>query len=126
MKIYLNHVGLKNFGGFNMANKFLSNAFSLSMLNLPEANLVVKEIPAEEVKRDLKDGFTSAVGHQSTAEILSTLLEISVATNRVSISLKKGDVLYVFQLLTRLQEGQVLSADEIKNLPYKFFRVEIL
>jgi hypothetical protein len=112
-----------------MANKFLSNAFSLSMLPLSskEVNLSVKEIPVEEVKKDLKDGsFTSAVGHQSTAEILSTLLEIPVATNRVSISLNKGDVLYVFQLLTRLQEGQVLSADEIKSLPYKFFRVEIL
>lgn len=109
-----------------MANKFIANAFSLSMLNSTETNLVVKEVPVEEVKKDLKDSFTSAVGHQATAEILSALLEMNVPANRISLSLNKGDVLYVFQLLTRLQEGQVLSADEIKNLPYKFFRVEIL
>jgi hypothetical protein len=111
-----------------MANKFIANAFSLSMLpSSKEVNLSVKEVPVEEVKKDLKDGsFISAVGHQSTAEILSTLLETNVPANRISVSLNKGDVLYVFQLLTRLQEGQILSADEIKNLPYKFFRVEIL
>jgi hypothetical protein len=109
-----------------MANKFIANAFSLSMLSSAETNLSVKEVSVEEVKKDLKDGFTSAVGHQSTAEILSALLEMNVPTNRISLSLNKGDVLYVFQLLTRLQEGQILSADEIKSLPYKFFRVEIL
>jgi hypothetical protein len=111
-----------------MTNKiYLSNAFSLSMLNLPEANLIVKEVPLEEVKETLKNNtFVSAIGHQATAEILSTLLEIPVSMNRVSISLNKGDVLYVFQLLTRLQEGQILSTDEIRSLPFKFFKVKIL
>jgi hypothetical protein len=116
-----------------MANKiYLSNAFSLSMLspissNNDGINLLVKEVPLEEVKETLKNNsFVSAIGHQATAEILSTLLEAPVPMNRVGISLEKGNVLYVFQLLTRLQEGQVLSVNEIQNLPYKFFRVEIL
>jgi hypothetical protein len=112
-----------------MANKiYLSNAFSLSMLSsFSEVNLLIREVTAEDVKEVLKKvSFDSAVGHQSTAEILSTLLETNVAANRISISLEKGDVLYVFQLLTRLPEGQVLSSEEIKALPFKFYKVEII
>jgi hypothetical protein len=108
--------------------KFIANAFSLSMLNMlnSEVNLVVREVTAEEVKKDLKDSFTSAVGHQSTSEILSALLEVDIPVNRISIGLSKGDVLYVFQLLVRLNEGQILSAEEIKSIPHKFYKVEIL
>jgi D-ribose pyranose/furanose isomerase RbsD len=99
----------------------------LSNLDKKEVNLSVKEVPAEEVKETLKNNsFTSAVGHQTTSEVLSTLLEIPISTNRISVSLEKGDVLYVFQLLKRIEEGKILSADEIKSLPYKFFKVEIL
>jgi hypothetical protein len=115
-----------------MANKvIISNAFSISMVmpansDTKEANVSIKEVAVEDVKEALKGSFESAVGHQSTAEILSTLLETSIPMNRISVSIEKGDVLYVFQLLKRIEEGKILSADEIKNLPYKFFKVEIL
>jgi hypothetical protein len=54
---------------------YLTNAFSLSMLTKDYAKLTVKEMSAEEVKNYLKNGFQSAIGHSSTAEMLSALVE---------------------------------------------------
>ena len=97
---------------------YLSNAFSLSMLNLnPAAVVIVRSVNLDTVKDLLlKRGFESAVGHQSTAEILTNLLGIEVPANRVSIRLQPGDTLIVFQIGLRLQEGQVLSREELLDL----------
>ena len=46
--------------------------------------------------------------------------------NRVPIKLQKKDRLIVFQLLTRLEEGKVLSDEELMRLPHKFYVVEVL
>ncbi|QGA72438.1 DNA binding protein [uncultured virus] len=114
---------------------YLSNAFSLNMLNLnPEVpapvKLFVRPIDLERVKSLLQLGFESAVGHQSTAEILSNLLEIEVPVNRVAIKLQSGDILIVFQLGVRLAEGQVLSKEEVFDLYSKgqasFVMVEVV
>jgi hypothetical protein len=113
---------------------YLSNAFSLNMLNLnPEVpmpvRLFVRPIDLERVKSLLELGFESAVGHQSTAEILTNLLGIEVPVNRVAIKLQSGDVLIVFQLAVRLNEGQVLSKEEVLDLYNKgqasFVMVEV-
>jgi len=104
---------------------YLSNAFSLSMLT-SDVLLRVKELSINEVRDLLKESFMSAVGHESTAQLLSQLLDISVPVNRVSISLRPSDKLVVFQLLTRLPEGKVLTLDELKQLKYKFYLVEIV
>jgi len=113
---------------------YLSNAFSLNMLSFnPNApapvRLFVRPIDLQRVKSLLKLGFESAVGHQSTAEILSALLGIEVPTNRTAIKLQSGDTLIVFQLGVRLQEGQVLSKEEMLDLYNKgqasFVAVEI-
>jgi len=45
----------------------------------------------------LADGLVSATGHQGTAELLSTLLDIEIPTNRISIEMQPGDKALVFQ-----------------------------
>ncbi len=114
---------------------YLSNAFSLNMLNLnPEVpapvRLFVSPISLNQVKSLLELGFESVVGHQSIAEILSTLLGIEVPANRTAIKLQSGDVLIVFQLSIRLAEGQVLNKEEVLDLSNKgqasFVAVEIV
>jgi len=45
--------------------------------------------------------------------------------NRLSIKLKEDDVLFVFQLLARLPEGKILTAEELETLPYKFYKIQI-
>jgi len=105
---------------------YLGNAFSLNMLNASEVQLKVSEISLQEAKNILSGGFISAVGHQATADILSKLLDIPVLFNRIEVKLQKGDVLIVFQLLKRLEEGKVLTEEEIKSLPYKIMKVEVM
>ncbi len=102
-----------------MKKVYVSNAFSLSMLNpLPPEGRTIKVRPLtlEEVKSLLQEGFESAVGHQGTADILTTLLGLPVEARRVAISLSPGDKLVVFQLAVRLGEGQVLTAEEVLAL----------
>jgi hypothetical protein len=103
---------------------FVSNAFSLSMLTSFPANLIVKEVSINDVKEILKrHSFTSAVGHQATADVLSKLLNVQVPFNRIQIQLREGDALIVFQLMTRLEEGKVLTEDELSKLQFKFLLV---
>jgi len=79
----------------------------------------------EEVKRLLSGGFESAVGHDATADFLTRLLGIPVHMRRVALQLTPGDVLAVFQIMQRLPEGKLLTADELANVPYKFFIVHV-
>ena len=66
----------------------------------------------------LPQGLESAVGHQDTANVLG------VPMNRVSIALKKGDTLYVAQLMGgRLPEGSTTLPD---GYSFKFIKVTIL
>ena len=99
---------------------YISNAFSLSMLSAP-TTVKVLEVSSDNVKDILKDGFTSAIGHEATAQIISTQLSIQMPVNRISIKLTSGDVLVVFQLLSRLPEGKILGVDEMKGIPSKWY-----
>ena len=103
---------------------YISNAFSLSMIT-PPTTLTVVEASAEDVKNILNQGFVSAIGHEATAKIITTQLGVNVPVNRVSISLKRGDTLLVYQLLKRLEEGKVLSEQEMMQVPAKWYVVTL-
>jgi hypothetical protein len=106
---------------------YITNAFSLSMIQQKETIIKVKEVSKEEVKRIIqKEGFISAVGHQSTAQILSELLDIPIPFNRIQIKLNPGDIIIVFQILARIEEGKVLTKEEILSLPFKFFLIDLI
>jgi hypothetical protein len=109
---------------------YLTNAFSLGMLSKAPASLTVEELDLESVRKIVRTfsergELVSAVGHESTAEVLSTLLGVRVKFNREAIKLDKGDVVIVFQLLDRLPEGKILTSDEIQALKYKFYVVVV-
>ncbi len=67
----------------------------------------------------LSRGFVSAVGHVPTAEFLSNLLGITIPANRIRVEMRPGDCALVFRLKERLPEGKVLSADEMKQIPFE-------
>ena len=95
--------------------KYVSNAFSLGMLK-GNCNLSVEEI-SEEVFDNVKDDCISCVGHEDTANILG------VVFNRASITLEKGDVLFVAQLQGgRLPEGATKLPD---GFSFKFLKVRV-
>jgi predicted membrane chloride channel (bestrophin family) len=104
----------------------LANAFSLSMLSATETTLRVREITADEVKKLLSSSeFESAVGHEDTARLLTKLLGVEVRAERKQVTIDANTILVVFQLLSRLPEGRVLTEEELTKIPYKFFVVEV-
>ena len=108
---------------------YLVNAFSLSMLSQYPALVKVEEVTREEFCSEASSA-TSAIGHQGTAAVLSQLCGFPIQANRTSIQLQRGDVALVFQLLVRLEEGRILTAQEVEALlaqgRVKFLRVTVL
>ena len=105
-----------------MKNTYLGNAFSLQMLDTTVLNqLAVTPVETEEVAAS---GFTSVVGHPDTANVLADMLGVPVEFNRVSLKLKKGDALYVGQLIGgRLPEGAMKLPE---GFSIKFLKVELV
>jgi hypothetical protein len=113
--------------GEKMPKVVLANAFSLSMLPMSSAETIlrVKEVGIEEVKELLAGGFESAIGHESAAAFLTKLLGIEVKAERKQITIDTNTVLVVFQLLSRLPEGRVLTEEELRAVNYRFYTVEV-
>lgn len=105
--------------------QYLGNAFSLAMLSTFPSAIKVEEVGIENIP----DNVESVVSHESTAQVVSRLLKREVPFNRVNISLKRGDVLYVFQVLKRPREGQIFSQAElqeiVQNHLYKILKVKV-
>jgi len=84
--------------------------FDYKLISLVEAKQIVRE--ADEVQ--------SAIGHSSTAEILSELLEFPVDKNRFEYKQKTGETALIFRLKQRPPEGKILSHEEIEEIGYEF------
>lgn len=69
--------------------------------------------------------WQSAVGHSSTAEIISNLLGIDCPVNRFQYCQAPGEVALVFQLNGRPPEGKILTADEIETIGYTWYSVQV-
>lgn len=92
-----------------------------------EAQFIIKRISAEEAKEIIKNAkeIVSAIGHSSTAQILSVLLGIQVQTNRIQIYFAPGDEGIVITLKTRLPEGKVIQdATELERIGYELFYIK--
>ena len=107
-------------------NVFLGNAFSVQMLNFSNGEVPVRftKISLDKAKEILSSGFTSAIGHNDTAAVVSGLLGMNVPSNRISISLEKGkDTLIIAQIMGgRLPEGSTTIPEGMK---IEFIEVEI-
>lgn len=90
---------------------FLCNAFSLQMVEEFPASILIQEVS------ELPEGLESAVGHQDTAAVLG------VPMNRINVKLKKGDTIYVAQLVGgRLPEGSTTLPE---GFSFKFLKIDI-
>jgi hypothetical protein len=74
----------------------------------------------EQSKALISNGFQSAVGHQSTCDVLTSLLGVKIIMNRIQYIQEVGDVALVFKLKGRPEEGKILTADEIEAIGYEF------
>jgi hypothetical protein len=56
------------------------------------------------------------IGHQSTADLVNALCGTAFKMNRGTFTSNKGDEIYIITLSVRLEEGKVLTLDEISEL----------
>jgi hypothetical protein len=71
----------------------------------------------------------SAIGHQTTAKVLSAILGFEIPMQRVSVEFNKGDVAIAFALDYRLPEGKLLSDEELKRIiderKFSFYIIDV-
>jgi hypothetical protein len=83
-----------------------------------------------EFMRMLGYEVVSAVGHESTARILSAILGFEVPAQRLTITLTESDIAVAFALDYRLPEGKVLSKEELEQLvkenKVSFYIIEVV
>lgn len=90
---------------------YICNAFSLQMVKDFPCSISIEEVGT------LPHGLVSAIGHADTAHVLG------YEPNRVNVSLSKGDVVYVAQLVGgRLPEGATTLPE---GFAFKFLRVSL-
>lgn len=105
---------------------YILNAFSPSMLkdvtatvkfikvSQAEARAVFNEIG--DVWETRRETFTSAIGHEGTAKIVSNILYTEIPFNRQQISLISEDRGLIFTLSFRPEEGKVYDYIELCSL----------
>lgn len=104
--------------------KYLGNAFSLQMLPVSGCQVSVEPVEPDVVASELATGFTSCIGHQDTANVVSSLLGLEVQMNRINVSLKPEDTLFVAQITGgRLPEGSTTLPEGVRIL---FFKVRLV
>lgn len=93
---------------------------------VPSAAIVrVTEITEMQAGQFLQgQSFTSAIGHESTAQAFGQIIGQNVPVNRIFADPKPGDVAISLKLNGRLPEGQILSIEQLNEVGYSFFKME--
>ncbi len=99
----------------------LANAFSVNMLKA-DGYLFFAKIDLPIVKYLISESkdFLSVIGHQSTANLLSAKLGIDVEVNRINYIKQHYDQIIVCLPTQRLEEGKILSLEELNKIDVKF------
>ena len=70
------------------------------------------------------NNVNSYIGHESTAQILTELLEQDVEVNRTEFKHETGQIAIVFKLKKRGSEGKIYTKKEIEDIGYEFKMLE--
>ncbi len=103
----------KNGGTLYILNSPIMTSYGMYSLRPIDRSMAIQILASYNFK------FISAVGHKETAQFLSKLLGIHVPENRRKISMRTGDVAIVLRLKERLEEGVVLTEEEILRTPHE-------
>lgn len=63
-------------------------------------------------------GYVSHVGHESTAQIMSLVLDTEVDFDRTPVQMRSGDVAVALKLRGRVPEGTILTAAEVEEIGF--------
>ena len=85
---------------------YLTNAFSLNMLERAPAHMDFLPITKDEAREQLGADFFCAIGHADTAAVVGSDLNLPLIACRDNVTLQAGDTLIVAQYHgPRLAEG---------------------
>ena len=107
-------------------NKCVKEMPALALLNTSiitaPGNYTMKPITLEKARELVENAYSldSAIGHESTAQIMSELLGVDVPVNRQMFEQKSGQKALVFKLNGRPPEGKILSREEVEKIGYHF------
>lgn len=115
------------FGGEIIMATYFCNTFAIGMLDKTrECTVYFEPMTMEDAKGYLSKGFIQAVGHPSTCQVLTAKMGIEVIPNRLNVRLLVRDILIVAEVVVpRLAEGQILSKEEVEQLPLSFWYVSV-
>jgi hypothetical protein len=93
---------------------------------VPVASIVrVTEISKDQAIATLEhQSFTSAIGHDATAQAFSTILNTKVDVNRIHANPQPFDKAISLKVNGRLAEGQVLTLNELNDIGYTLYLME--
>lgn len=90
---------------------YIGNAFSLQML--AEEQSLVSVVPADW--DEIPANVISCIGHADTAAVASSLAGREIPCNRISVTLRPGDEMFVIQVTGgRLPEGSTTLPEGVK------------
>lgn len=98
---------------------YILNAFSTNMIS-KDCGIDFRPISLESAKAFILEAkfagrdIVSAVGHESTAKIMTQLLGIEVPMNRINVLLEDGDNGLIMSLGFRSEEGKIYTEEELK------------
>jgi len=102
---------------------YVTSSFSLNMLEIEKVlckwvHLYIDKISPWKAKEMIEKSrdVVFAIGHESTAKLLSQLLGMEIKAERKVIKLKHGDKLIIVQLIIRPPEGKVYTFHELLDL----------
>ena len=96
---------------------YLANAFSPSMLTLLPLDVEFSPVNEQEFCEEVVNrNPVNAVGHQGTVDLINSLCGSNLKVNRISILADVGDEIYIVMLTVRLEEGKILSKEEIQRM----------
>ncbi len=106
---------------------YLLNAFPNSLLVPKEIgqSITVERISFYDAAVILSNDFESAIGHDSTANVISTRLGIEVEKARINVVPQNSDTLIIaaFTPPRRLEEGELFTEQEILSFDLAFCRI---
>jgi hypothetical protein len=88
----------------------------IALLNAPVLTSFGKfefeQVDIDTARKLVVEGFQSYIGHQSTCDVLSSLLQLSIPLNREQYYQNPGEQALVFRLKSRLPAGFTIDTVE--------------
>jgi len=84
-----------------------------------DGNYTLTTISTEEAQFIARNNqILSAVGHEATAQVLTTILGVDVPVNRIMYAQEVGQKAIVLKINGRIPEGKILSLQDIEQIGY--------